>query len=76
VEIINDKKFWSEYLKGRELGRPRRRCEDNIRMDLGVRRWGVTYRMPSAQARERLVGSCEHGNEPSVSVESGKFLDK
>jgi hypothetical protein len=28
--------FWSENLKGmRLLGRPSRRCEDNIRMDLG-----------------------------------------
>jgi hypothetical protein len=33
-----DIKFWSEKLKGRErerpLGRPRRRWEDNIRMDV------------------------------------------
>jgi hypothetical protein len=29
-----DTTFWSENLKGRELGRPRRRWEDNIGMDL------------------------------------------
>jgi hypothetical protein len=34
-------KFWSEYLKGRLLGRPRCRSEDNIRMDVRKMRWKV-----------------------------------
>jgi hypothetical protein len=29
--------YWSENLKGRELGRPGRRWEDNIRIDLRER---------------------------------------
>jgi hypothetical protein len=31
--------FWLENLNGRELGRPRRRCEDNIRLDLREIGW-------------------------------------
>jgi hypothetical protein len=33
-EMINEYKFWSEKLKGRQRGRPRRKWKDNIRMDL------------------------------------------
>jgi hypothetical protein len=36
--IIKKKKNWLENLKG---GRPRCRCEDNIRMDLRGIRWKV-----------------------------------
>jgi hypothetical protein len=49
--------------KGR-LGRPRRRWEDNIRMDLReTEREGVDW-MPLAQ--------CEHGNELSSSIKAGE----
>jgi hypothetical protein len=34
---IPDAKFLSENMKRRPLGRPRRRWEDNIRMELRVR---------------------------------------
>jgi hypothetical protein len=34
-------KFWSENLKGRELGRYRRRWEDNIRMVLRGIEWEI-----------------------------------
>jgi len=45
----------------RPLGRHRRTREDNIQGDLRM---------------ERLVaGCCEHGNEPSGSINSGEFLD-
>jgi hypothetical protein len=33
--------FWWEGQKERTLGRPRRRWEDGIRMDLRVFGWGV-----------------------------------
>jgi hypothetical protein len=28
-----------------------------------------------AQDRGPVAGSCEHGNEPSVSIKGGEFLD-
>ena len=55
----------------RPLGRHRRRCVYNIRMDLqevGCRYWaGPGYR--------QLADACECGNEPSGSVKCGEFLD-
>jgi hypothetical protein len=48
------------------LGITRRGLEDNITVDL--REIG---------ARERtMAGSCEHGNEPSGFIKTGKFLDQ
>jgi len=44
------------------LRRPRRRWEDNIRMDL---------RELSGLVQGPVAGSCEHGNEPSGSVKGG-----
>jgi hypothetical protein len=62
--------FWSKKLKGRELGRPRRRWEDNIRMDItGGEDVNWIY-----LAQDR--GSCEHDNDPSDSIKSGVFLDQ
>jgi hypothetical protein len=37
----------------RPLGRPRLRWEDNIKMDLQVVRYGVTYWIELAQDRDR-----------------------
>jgi hypothetical protein len=45
----------------RPLGRPRRRWEDGIRMDLREIGWGVDS-VSSGQGP--VAGSCEHGNEP------------
>jgi hypothetical protein len=58
-------------LDGRRLlGRPRRRWEDYIKMD--VKRW-------SGEAWAGLLwlktGSCECSNEPSSSIKGGEFLD-
>jgi len=51
--------------RNRSLGRSRRGLEDNIRMDVRETGWkGVNWKGP-------VVGSCEHGNEPSCSI---KFL--
>ena len=58
----------------RPLGRPRRRCVYNIRMD--VQEVGCRYMdwIELAQDRE-LSNACECGNEPSGSVKCGEFLD-
>ena len=58
----------------RPLGRPRRRWEDNIMMDLQeVGCEGMDW-IELAQDRD-MVGSCECGNEPSGSIKCGEFLD-
>jgi hypothetical protein len=50
------------------LGRPRRRWEDNIKMDL---RWGE---LDSAGSGEGPVATfCEHGDEPSCSVKKASY---
>ena len=54
------------------LGRPRRRREDNIKMNLkevgcGLDRSGLGW--------GQVAGTCECGNEPSASTKCGKFLD-
>ena len=55
----------------RPLGRPRRRWEDNIKMDLEeVGRGGVDW-MGLAQ----VAGACEYGNELWGSIKCGEFLD-
>ena len=51
----------------RPLGRPRRRWEDNIKMDLQEVGCGVTDWM--------VAGTCECGIEPSGSIKCGEFLD-
>jgi hypothetical protein len=51
------------------LGRPRRRWEDNIKMDQEVG-WGMGW-IELAQDRDR----CECGNEPPGSIKCGEFLD-
>jgi hypothetical protein len=57
----------------RLLGRPRRRWEDTVKMDLmeiGLGEWiGFMWRRVGT-----VAGSCEHGNEPSGSRKYGKFL--
>jgi hypothetical protein len=47
----------------RQLGRLRRRWEVSIRLNLREIGWGP------------VAGCCEHGNELSVSIKGGKFLD-
>ena len=56
-------------------GRPKRRWEDNIKMDLQeVESGGVDW-IELAQDRDRQGGTCECGNEPSGSIKCGEFLD-
>jgi hypothetical protein len=54
----------------RTLGRPRRRWEDNIKIEIGLE--GVDW-IYLAQNLDR-GGSCLHGNEPSSSIKGWKFL--
>jgi hypothetical protein len=58
----------------RPLERPRRRWEDNIKIDLTVVGWGgktgsILHRLG------RVAGYCERDNEPLCSIECGKFLE-
>ena len=55
------------------LGRPRRRWVDNIRMDL--QEVGCGYMEWIGLAQRQVADTCECGNEPSVSLKCGEFLD-
>jgi hypothetical protein len=58
----------------RPLGRPRRRWENNIKMDLREFGWGHGLdRSDSGQGQ--VAGSCECGYEPSGSIKCGAFLE-
>jgi len=48
-----------ETLKGRALGRPKRKWEDNTKMDIGETGCGA-----SGSGQCPVEGFCEHGNEP------------
>ena len=58
----------------RPLGRPRRRWEDNIKMNLQEMGGGCGDWMELAQDRDRWR-ALEYGDEPSGSVKCGEFLD-
>jgi len=60
----------------RPLGRPRRRWEDNIKMDLqGSGMW--VYELDGAgSAYGKVAGTCECGNEPPGAIKCGEFLDQ
>jgi hypothetical protein len=49
----------------RPLGRPRRRWEDNIKMDLRETGIDGANWIQLAQDRVLVAGLCEYGNEPS-----------
>jgi hypothetical protein len=59
----------------RPLGRPRRRWEDNIKMDL--REKGIDGRTGFSWLRiGSSAGSYEHGNEPSGSIKKAEIFIK
>ena len=58
----------------RPLGRPRRRWEDNIKMDLQDVRGGRGDWMELAQDRDRWRGTCGYGEGFSGSINAGNFL--
>ena len=57
----------------RSLGRPRRRWEDNIKLDLQEVGEGCGDWMELAQDRQ-VAGTCGYGDEPSGSKNAGNFL--
>jgi hypothetical protein len=58
----------------RPLGRPRRRWEDNIKVDLQEVGWGAWTSLIWLRIRTD-GGLCKRGNEPSGSIKCGQFLD-
>jgi hypothetical protein len=57
----------------RQLGRPRRRWEDNMEMDFQeviCGAWTVSSRLRIGT----VAGTCECGNEPSGSIRCEEFL--
>jgi hypothetical protein len=52
----------------RAVARPRRRWEDNIKIDIGKNRTGWYGQDESGSGYGPVEGSCEHGNEPSCSI--------
>jgi len=67
--------FWWGNLRERDqLGRPRRRWEDNIKMDLHEVGGGCGDWMELAQDRDRWRGTCEYGDELLGSKNAGNFL--
>ena len=58
----------------RPLGRPRRRWEDNIKMDLQEVGGGRGDWMELAQDRDRWAGTCGYGEGLSGSINAGNFL--
>jgi hypothetical protein len=71
AKIINVYKTFVGKPDGKKpLGRPRRRWEENTRIDLReIVQEGADW------MQGLVVGSCEHGNEPSGSMKGGEFLD-
>jgi hypothetical protein len=61
-------------MRFKPLGRPRRRWEDNIKMDLREIGFGMWIGFIGLRIGTG-AGSCEHCNEPSVSIKCGEFLD-
>ena len=68
--------FWWGYLRELyHLEDPRRKSEDNIKMDLQEVGCGGMDRIELAQDKDKVAGTCECGNEPSSSIICGEFLD-
>jgi hypothetical protein len=58
----------------RQLERPRRRWEDNIKMDLREVGWGHGLDQ-SGSGYGQVASSCECDYEPSGSIKCGEFLE-
>ena len=71
-EIRNVQDFGEDTEEKRQLGKPRRRWENNIKMDLQEVGWGMDW-MDLARNMDRCF--CEYGNEPSGSIKCEGFLE-
>jgi len=58
----------------RPLGTPRRRLEDNIKMDLQKVVWGHGLDL-SGSGKGQVADFCKGGKKPSDSIKCGEFLD-
>jgi hypothetical protein len=58
----------------RPLVRPRRKWEDNIKMDLREVGWGDVDWINLAQDRQ-VAGSCVYGDEPSGFIKYAEFIE-
>jgi len=56
-------------------GTPRRRWEDNIKIDIRERSWEGCGLDSSGSGYGLVAASCENGNEPSCSIKGWEFLD-
>jgi hypothetical protein len=74
-DVAGMEELWWGKTKGkRPFGRPRRRWEDNIKMDLqrvGCRAWTGLLSLRGGH----VAGSRECGNELSGSIKCGEILD-
>jgi len=59
----------------RQLGTPRSRWNENIRMDLRKIEKEIENWIHMAQDRGQIAGSCEHSNEPAGYLKGGEFFD-
>ena len=66
---------WGD-LRVEHLGRPTRKWEANIKMDLQELGWGGLYWIDLAEDRDRWAGCCEYANELSGCKKGGQFLDQ
>ena len=67
--------WWGKPKGKRPLGRPRRRWEDNMKMNLQEVRCGGMDWIELAQDRDRCRNTYECGIEPSGSIKCGEILD-
>jgi hypothetical protein len=66
--------FWLENVKEEIIRKITPRWDDNIKMDLREIGWGYGLDL-SGSGQGPVAGYCEHGNELSVSIKAGEFLD-
>ena len=74
-EIRNAYRILVGRPESRTLGRPTRKWEANIKMDLQELGWGGLYWIDLAEDRDRWAGCCEYANELSGCKKGGQFLD-